>query len=377
MVNPADIVGAIVLLVFVVLLARSLVIRVKAGRFFNQANFAPSRLVESKFVAMATLLLSVWLFIDCSVCRITDNTYGLFLNIENLFMEDAPRTIFTETLWLAFTTLPVFFIGTYLAGVLSDWFDRGILKPPGSMIGAAVFGALVPMCSCGAAPIASSLAATGKKRTALVFLLVAPILSPSVMFMSYGVLGWQYLVARIAGTMLLAFALTFILDRLSRGQEVYSISHVPVSCGGGCVAARSGNESRSGLLRGFRMALELHPYILVGIIIGAAVSAYLPEEWVTSYFSHPLLGLFAASGLGIPVYMCTGEEIPLLQPLLDMGLPLGHAIAFTITGNAICIASYLILLPLFGKKVAIGMVVGLFVGSFLIGAGINLLVPLM
>ena len=54
-----------------------------------------------------------------------------------------------------------------------------------------------------------------------------------------------------------------------------------------------------------------------------------------------------------------------------MGLPMGHAIAFTISGNAICITSIAILLPAFGKRATYVMIGALFFGSIAAGALIN------
>ena len=57
---------------------------------------------------------------------------------------------------------------------------------------------------------------------------------------------------------------------------------------------------------------------------------------------------------------------------MEMGLPMGHAIAFTITGNAICLTSIAIMIPAFGRRATIIMTVGLFAGTILSGALINL-----
>jgi hypothetical protein len=85
------------------------------------------------------------------------------------------------------------------------------------------------------------------------------------------------------------------------------------------------------------------------------------------------LGLVLAAGIGVPVFLCSGEDVLILMPLMNAGLPMGHAIALTIAGNGICLSSIALLFPLFGKRAAIWIVVAFFIGSLLIGLLINML----
>jgi len=371
-INPADLIGGMLLVLWSAALVRALAIRLRAGKSRAPASWGFPRLEASRPAAVIALVLSALMFFDCSSCRLSGGAISLIYSTEQLFLEDAPKTLFTETLWLTIYTLPVYVMGTVLAGILSRAIATERLRTPRTMAGAALLGSLLPVCSCGAAPLARALAMGGRLRAALVFLFVAPVLSPTVIIMSWAVLGWKYLAWRAGSILALAFVAAPILARWSAPDTTAPEFNAKLGCIG--CAPREGNPVKgSWLLEGWRLALDLHPYILIGIVLGAAASAYVPYELVTKYISHPYLGLLAAVGLGTPLYVCSGAEIPFLQPLMDMDLPMGHAIAFTISGNAFCFTSYFMLLPLFGKRVAIGMLLSIVLGSYLIGMIINVL----
>ena len=83
--------------------------------------------------------------------------------------------------------------------------------------------------------------------------------------------------------------------------------------------------------------------------------------------SSNVYGLLAATSVGLPLYLCSGQEVLLLKPLMDMGLPLGHAIAFTISTNGICLTSIALLVGAIGKKTTIWLTALFWVGSFVLG----------
>ena len=91
-------------------------------------------------------------------------------------------------------------------------------------------------------------------------------------------------------------------------------------------------------------------------------------------FFRSLAGLVLIVCIAIPLFICSGEDVLILTPLLAMGLPLGHAVAFAIAGNAICITAVPVLNATFGKKVTVLIFAAFFVGAITLGLVINSLV---
>ncbi len=77
------------------------------------------------------------------------------------------------------------------------------------------------------------------------------------------------------------------------------------------------------------------PWFLLGIVLTALYQRYVPSDWVASLFGeNEGLGVLMAATIGVPMYMCGGGTIPLLQEWLWQGMSMGSAAAFMITGPA-------------------------------------------
>jgi uncharacterized membrane protein YraQ (UPF0718 family) len=77
-------------------------------------------------------------------------------------------------------------------------------------------------------------------------------------------------------------------------------------------------------------------YIVVGVFLGVIVELYIPGEWITSIFNQEgWYSVLMAALLGVPIYICGGGTIPLVNSLLVQGMSQGAALAFLSTGQAI------------------------------------------
>jgi uncharacterized membrane protein YraQ (UPF0718 family) len=144
-------------------------------------------------------------------------------------------------------------------------------------------------------------------------------------------------------------------------------------CKGCARASMVHDTSNSPLIIAWNQIRYLLKYMVLGVFLGALLEEYLPVSFVAKYMNSSFLGLFAATTVGIPLYLCSGQEVLLLKPLMDMGLPLGHAIAFTIATNGICLTSIALLVGAIGKKTTIWLTILFWAGSFVLGFLINLL----
>lgn len=275
-------------------------------------------------------------------------------------------------------TFPFFIAGCVLSGVIEKYVRDGNRWLPKSMLGAGLFASLLPICSCAAVPFAYSLMATKRirLRAVITFMIIVPVINPFVIVFSYGMLGLQYTFWRIVATFALAMITGTLIEAFLGERDPEFPERGCVSCKGCSGGAVKIDNTDSALESAFDLVRFLAPYIIIGMIIGSAVSVYLPAYAVTKYLSGTW-GLVLAAGLGVPIFLCSGEDVLILQPLMQLGLPMGHAIALTIAGNGICVSSIALLFPLFGKKATAWIVAAFFFGSLLIGLGINALQPLI
>ncbi len=246
------------------------------------------------------------------------------------------------------TILPFFIISV----VISAWvnasgfsdrinavFNRRELT---AILGAAVVGAAVPLCSCGVIPLIAALLAGGVPLgPVMAFWLSSPLMSPSKFVITSGVLGMHYAVARLMAAILIgAGAGYFIYILTSRGLLNNQLQGLSLSKNACCGSDQSGKSSAevSGFWKNFwpelgSISLFLGKWLLVAFILEALIIHYVGPEWISyllgkdQLFSIPL-----ATAVGIPVYTSGVSAIPIVQGLLNSGMSHGAALAFLIAG---------------------------------------------
>ncbi len=268
---------------------------------------------------------------------------------------------------------PYFIVGCVLSGLIEKVFRKNSMWLPRSMAGAGILASVLPVCSCAAVPFSYSLIAAKRIRLAgiVTFMMVVPVLNPFVIVFAQGVLGWRYVIYRIAAIFLLAMITGVLVEHFLGEPEPGVSGTACFSCKGCSAGGAVMNNAESFVDAAYNLMIFLTPYMIVGIIIGTFFSVYIPHHIVGTYLNSTFSGLFLAVLIGLPVFLCSGEDVLILAPIMQMGLPMGHAIALTIAGNGICFSSIALLVPLFGKKATIWIVSSFFVGSILIGLAIN------
>lgn len=274
--------------------------------------------------------------------------------------------------------LPYFVMGCLLSAIIAKVLHKRSHWMPTSMLGAGVFASVMPICSCAAVPFSYSLLATRRigLRAVVCFMVIAPVLNPFVISFSYGMLGWQYTAWRIVSVWVLGIATGYLVE-LFAGQTDQSEPEAGCTSCRGCSGGLHIDGEASIWDSSFDLMKYLVPYMIIGTTMGALVTVYLPPYVVGTYLSNGFWGLVLAAGIGVPLFLCSGEDILILKPLIDMGLPMGHAIALTLAGNGICISSIALLFPLFGKRATWIITASFFFGSLLFGLLINAVYPLI
>jgi len=74
---------------------------------------------------------------------------------------------------------------------------------------------------------------------------------------------------------------------------------------------------------------DILPYVLIGIAIGGLMHGYIPEGFFEKYMGKDnLFAVPMATILAVPMYSNASGILPVVQVLVDKGVPLGTAIAF-------------------------------------------------
>ena len=189
-----------------------------------------------------------------------------------------------------------------------------------------------PLCMYGTIPIAASFSEQGVKDDYLAaFMMSSILLNPQLIFYS-GALGQTALFIRCVSCFLCG-CIAGILIRLfysGKGKSFFDFTSFHEG------RSRDADPNLLRFLKNiWRNIKATGPMFALGILLTALYQIHVPGDFVSGLFGkNNGFGVLMAATIGVPVYMCGGGTIPLLQQWLADGMSMGSAAAFMITGPA-------------------------------------------
>lgn len=242
-------------------------------------------------------------------------------------------------------------------------------KVPGlvGIIIASILGIASPLCMYGTIPICASFSKQGIKDDFLAtFMMSSILLNPQLIIYS-AALGNKILFIRIFSCFLCGIV-AGILIRISK-KNFFDFSKFDLP--------QSKDTDSNIFLRYIKnVGRNIHAtgfYFLLGIILSALFARYVPEDLMTKIFAkNEAWGVLMAATIGVPLYVCGGGTVPLLQEWLYNGMSVGSAAAFMITGPATKITNLGALKTSLGIKHFTLYILFVFLFSFGTGLLVNL-----
>lgn len=276
---------------------------------------------------------------------------------------------------------PYLLLGFLIAGLLYAFvpgtFYRNHLSRPGawSVIKAALIGVPLPLCSCGVLPTAVSLRRNGASRGAAAsFLIATPQTGVDSIAATYSLLGPAFAIIRPAAALLTAFIGGMLVNRqdkqcgLSPEEEVDTIDAPAADSFTGKI--------RDAMRYGFvEMIQNIGKWLIIGLVIAAAITVFVPDGFFTFFSAYPLLAMIAVVIVAVPMYVCSTGSIPIALSLMLKGLSPGAAFVLLMAGPAANFASIIIVSKSLGRKAAILYLLTIVMGAMAIGLAIDYLMP--
>ena len=225
------------------------------------------------------------------------------------------------------------------------------------VIPACLIGIASPLCMYGTVPIAASFSQKGIKDDWLAaFMMGSVLLNPQLIFYS-AALGPAVLAVRIITCFICGITAGLLVYYFYKRKEKSYFNFTSFTETGGHSEANpcegegslvSSHSTTDGtqenrphpvflrLLKSIWRNVKITgPYFLIGVLLSAIFQRYVPEDVIVRFFgSNKAFGILMAASIGVPIYVCGGGTIPLLQQWLASGMSLGSATAFIITGPA-------------------------------------------
>jgi uncharacterized membrane protein YraQ (UPF0718 family) len=204
------------------------------------------------------------------------------------------------------------------------------------MVPASLLGIASPLCMYGTIPIAASFAEKGMEEDWLAaFMMSSILLNPQLLFYS-AALGLPALIIRFVSCFVCGITAGVAIQFFFRKKTFFSFS-------GFTAAENHDTEPNIPLryLKNFgRNVKATGLFFLIGIVLSALFQRYVPPEAFAKLFGNNRgYGVLMAATIGVPLYVCGGGTIPLLQSWLHSGMSMGAATSFMVAGPAVKITN--------------------------------------
>jgi uncharacterized membrane protein YraQ (UPF0718 family) len=268
-------------------------------------------------------------------------------------------------------TCVVVLIGIFAGAIVEKYSYKLKRFFPKNQLLAFVYGAVLPICSCGAIPLIEVMKQRCSLRTIITFIIAAPLLNPFIVIMSFSLLGVQYTIIRIVASFVLAMGAGIMVEWISKKffKKEYG-KYESCNPSGGCTAF-----TQDVFVKTMLLMKQIMPYILVGGLITLSLELFNPKQVLSFFnFSNQWLSMLIMLVVGIPIFVCNGADMLIMKPLLEFtDLTIGSSMVFSLASSSVCISSIVITAKFLGKKMTTLLVICMSVIILAIGAIINLL----
>lgn len=278
----------------------------------------------------------------------------LLENFIALFIEAAP--------WLM--------LGLTVAGVIKVLVPSQLMAThlgdpgPKATVKAALFGAPLPLCSCGVIPAALGLRRSGASKAATTsFLISTPETGVDSISISYAMLGPFMAIIRPIAAITSAIVAGLIVGRDRHKRKEASTEHccnsaqTAPSCCDTDVEPSSQPSTIDQLRAGLRftyldLVKDIALWLIIGIGVAALIKTYVPNEFLLQW-GDGLLAFVVMAVVGVPMYVCATASTPIAAGLLFSGVSPGATLVFMLVGPATNIATMALVKNELGKRILI------------------------
>lgn len=240
--------------------------------------------------------------------------------------------------------LILLFVVIFLMGMVNSYFPIDKVKNYLSRnkffgleyLMASLFGVVTPFCSCSSVPLFIGFVKGGiPLGVTFAFLITSPLVNEVAIGLFVSLFGIKTTLIYVVSGVLLGTLSGFILqklklegyltpwvkDILANAQRDQDLFHVE----------KQDFKQRLPVIwtEVVKILKDILPYVLIGIAIGGLMHGYIPEGFFEKYMGKDnLFAVPMATILAVPMYSNASGILPVVQVLVDKGVPLGTAIAF-------------------------------------------------
>ena len=273
--------------------------------------------------------------------------------------------VITHAMGLLRAYLPVAKVRSFLHG--RRWYGLDYLF-------AAGFGAITPFCSCSSLPLfVGFVQSRVRLGVTLSFLITSPLVNEVALAVFWATFGWEMTVAYLLAGILIGVVGGIIMGRFvseSWIQEAFrDLPEHHASWRKPLFRDAWGMAHREGK----KIFKFLVIWVVLGVGLGAVMHGWIPQNFfaeklrLDKWWTVPL-----ATVLAVPLYLNASAAIPVMESLVEKGVPMGTAMAMMMATVGLSFPEAMILRKIMRPKLLFAFFGIVSVGIILIGWGFNL-----
>ena len=242
---------------------------------------------------------------------------------------------------------------------------------------AAGIGVATPFCSCSAVPVFTGFIRGGVPVSqAISFLVASPLVNEIAIIMLASTVGWSIAGAYAGMGFAIAVGAGIALRKFAKPSltEVTQVKSLNVIDSQGNVIKPSlQKRANAALLEAMDTVKTTFVFLLIGVGIGALIHGWVPTSAIETIASWgPVVGVLAATVIGVPLYSGIATVVPIISALSEKGMPMGTLLAFAMSVTALSLPEALLLRKVMKPKLLAAFFGTVALGIIFVGITFNI-----
>ena len=242
---------------------------------------------------------------------------------------------------------------------------------------AAGIGVATPFCSCSAVPVFTGFIRGGVPVSqAISFLVASPLVNEIAIIMLASTVGWSIAGAYAGMGFAIAVGAGIALRKFAKPSltEVTQVKSLNVIDSKGNVIKPSlQKRANAALLEARDTVKTTFVFLLIGVGIGALIHGWVPTSSIETIASWgPVVGVLAATVIGVPLYSGIATVVPIISALSEKGMPMGTLLAFAMSVTALSLPEALLLRKVMKPKLLAAFFGTVSLGIIFVGITFNI-----
>jgi uncharacterized membrane protein YraQ (UPF0718 family) len=215
---------------------------------------------------------------------------------------------------------------------------------------ASFFGTITPFCSCSSVPLFIGFVQGGiPLGVTLAFLISSPLVDAVTVALFFGMFGIKTTLIYVISGIILSMVAGYVLGKLKLEYLLTDWVQKIIANKQNALTYEAEHKTfKQRITDIFREAMDIVKgvaiYIVIGVAIGGLMHGFIPTGFFEQYISkeNPF-AVPVAVLVGVPMYSNTAGILPIMQVLVEKGIPLGTVIAFSMAVVGLSIPEALLL----------------------------------